>query len=223
MSTINNSSPNLNAAGSYPPEGEWMLLERAEEVTKKSIRTLKRYIKSGKLKAKAGKHTNSPLRVWITPELIKRIDNPEIFDVESAEVDFSPESDDFEPEMEETSIQAPNLDQFQSMFKIMAAEFAQRLEQNQEQTARLRIELEQKDIQLRLLPDLQKQMQDKETQSHIEKCALETQVAAMKEDMVLKEKMLADIKAENESLKSETEALKNKPSWWNWFLGKSVK
>lgn len=209
-----------------------MFLDQAEGVTGKSIRTLKRYIKQGKLRGRqAGKNVNSPLQVWIDAKSLvvnddEHIDDPDILDAESSEVDFSPEPG----ESDSNDVGQQRIDPYQHAIQTMTAEFTKFMKEQQEESMRLRAELQEKEIQLRLLPDLERKLNDKdkklsdtENDAHLEKTALQKQISAMQDSIELKERMLAEVKAENEALKVETEALKNKPSWWSWFLGKPAK
>lgn len=204
-----------------------MLLDKAVEVTGKSIRTLKRYIKQGKLKGRqAGKNVNSPLQVWISEKSLlsnddddsdENIDDPEILDAESNEVDFSPEAD--EPVNENVDKSDP-VNPYQSAIQTMAMEFTKVVQQQQEEFVKLRAELQDKEVQLRLLPDLQK----KEEQAHLEKSALQKQVEALQASVEAKENSVQELEAQIEKMRLEAEAASQKKrSVWDWFIGKNAK
>src|SRR5262249_55122587 len=113
----------------------------------------------------------------------------------------------------------------------------------------MRKELHEKDTQLRLLPDLKRQMEEKEKEAHIKAAALEKQIELLQADFehqgrvvdelkaekeshskILedfrteqehKSKAIADLEQENERLRAAAESLSGKKGWWNWFLGRS--
>ena len=219
-----------------------MYLQEATVATNKSEKTLKRYIKKGELKwRRMGKQTNSPIQVWVTADIIasvggdveQKVDDPDIFDADSQQLDSLPDS---EPDADLIhSQEAPSEEAvYERMIKTMVAEFTSHMEREREMLFELRRELQVKETQLRLLPDLQKQLEEKELLAHVEKLALEKQVEALKVSMenqkTVVEKLQSDnerrariaeeLQQENERLRAETQKPTTKRSWLGWFLGR---
>jgi hypothetical protein len=261
MSTQSNHSSSPPLFGQGPTgsktveQGTWMYYDQASTATGKSEKTLKRYVKKGDLKwRRMGKQINSPIQVWITPELIasvggeleEKIEDPDICDVDTDDVDFSPEQDG--DEAPQQTQEAPR-DAYERMVKLMVGEFTVQLDRQREVLFEMRKELEDKDAQLRLIPDLQKQIETKEREAHLKTAALEKQVEALQANLeqqgkvveelnsdketrgkVVEEltdvqsklaKQLQDLEQENEKLRAEAEMSKSKKGWWGWFLGRS--
>lgn len=201
-----------------PVSGQWMSLQDATTATGRSEKTLRRYIKKGGLKAKRlGKLPNSPIQVWIEPEAFNDMGDEEdataeIFeaetDIEDAEAIDS--SDNFAPRENfapsGTSGQDAGLE---VALKIITEQFSQHLGEQKSVMIELQRELKEKELQLRLLPDLQKQLRDREALEksvEFEKTALEKQIEALKQ--------------ENDQLKQQVESVKTpeKKSWWSRLL-----
>jgi len=204
-----NFAPDQTVQTAGVQEGEWMYLQRAAELTSLSEKTLRRYIKKKILKSRrVGKQINSPLQVWITP------DSLQTFDAETTLIEETNEAEDNDDEVfvAEAGEGAPNpapqerppIDAAYEVEKIVRAiadQFAQKLDQQKELIYELRNEIQTKDVQLKLLPDLQKQAEEKQI-AEFEKIALE--------------KQLAELKLENEKLKTQIE---QKQPWWKSFFG----
>lgn len=223
-------------------QGTWMYFDAATIATNKSEKTLRRYIKKGELKwRRMGKQPNSPVQVWITPDFItsvggeveQKVDLPDIFDADSQDVDLSPESENALPSsypQEAPSIENP----YEHMVKTMVTEFAKQLDQQRDTLFEMRKELEQKDTQLRLLPDLQKQLEEKEKLAHIKTAAFEKQIEALKANIQDQEKVAEELQSdnekhakiaeelqqENERLRAEATLLKAKKTWWSWLVNR---
>jgi hypothetical protein len=204
-----NFAPDQTVQTTGSQEGEWMYLQRAAELTSLSEKTLRRYIKKKILKSRrVGKQINSPLQVWITP------DSLQTFDAETTLIEETNETEDGDEEIlvaeagesasASSAQERPQIDAAQEVDKIVRAiadQFAQKLDQQKELIFELRNEIQTKDIQLKLLPDLQKQAEEKQI-AEFEKIALE--------------KQLAELKLENEKLKTQIE---QKQPWWKSFFG----
>lgn len=223
-------------------QGSWMYYDQASVATGKSEKTLKRYVKKGELKwRRMGKQINSPVQLWITPELIasvageldEKVDDPEILDADSHEVDFSPATEQTaEPQ---PAAQESSTDPYERMIKLMVGEFSEQLDKQRDVLFEMRKELQEKEAQLRLLPDLQKKLEEKEKEAHIKTVALEQQIEALEANIeqqgkVLEElqsdkdsrtKAVEELQQENEKLRAEAESLKSKKTWWTWFMGRS--
>jgi hypothetical protein len=235
-------------------QGTWMYYDQAAIATGKSEKTLKRYVKKGALKSRRmGKQINSPVQVLLTEDFIaslngpadQRIDDAEVLDDDMPDVDAAPESEATSRKTAE-SFSVDNTTDVERMMKLMVAEFATQLDKQKDMLFEMRLELEQKDAELRLLPDLKRQLEEKEKEAYLKSVALEKQIEALKEEQskiveelvhekevqsksltVLKEesenraKLLEHLQAENERLRTAAETAKVKRTWWEWFLGKS--
>lgn len=199
-------------------DGEWMYLQAASDATGLSEKTLRRYIKKGQIKAKRlGKQTNSPLQVLITKEFVNSaredmVDDSvvNLVDAEDAEIDDSVvvehvAGESFAPDDSQDRRQA-NYD-IQQIVRAMADQFAEKLDQQKEMLVQMRQELHEKEIQLRLLPDLQRKLDEKEKNSVFHTAALSKQIE--------------ELKLENERLRQESEAAKaeQRLPWWNRLFG----
>jgi hypothetical protein len=221
---------------SEPPSieaGTWLFLQEAVDATGLHEKTLRRRVQKGVLKMRrVGKQQNSPVQYWITASI--RADDTtdgQIIDAESDAADVecvdSTVSDDADQSsnIEGTSPAAgptraaestpigdsPNLDsagvQLDQILQKLTHHFAEKLGEQNNVIHSLQNELNQKDIQLRLLPDLQKQLEQKQTE--------EFQTRAL-------EKQNEVLKLENEKLKLTVEQLAKpepKKGFLGWFLG----
>lgn len=198
-----------------PVTGQWMSLQDATTATGLSEKTLRRYIKKGEVKSKRlGKLVNSPLQLWIVPEAFKDMGEEddaitEIFEAETEIEDAQAieQSDNFS--QQENFAPAGTGGQevaLEVALKIITEQFSQHLGEHKSVMLELQRELKEKDIQLRLLPDLQKQLRDREALEksvEFEKTALEKQIEALKQ--------------ENDQLKQQVDSVKTpeKKSWWS--------
>jgi DNA repair exonuclease SbcCD ATPase subunit len=198
-------------------EGRWMYFSEATGATKRSEKTLKRYIKRGDLKCRRqGDKTNSPVQVWITPDFItsirgeleQQIDDPDIFDADLPNVECESENDpqEFAGHVKET---ASEDNPYERLVKTMVSEFTVQLDRQREVVFELRKELQEKDSQLRLLPDLQKQLEEKEKLAHIQTLALEKQVLALQTNMRSQEKIVEELQIENNKRAEIAEELRH--------------
>jgi len=198
-------------------EGTWMFLQDATEATGLSEKTLRRYIKKQTVKSRRlGKQSNSPLQVWITADVLKEAAEdesfdaePDVLDAESEEVETTGAIDEEKRQAKADETQALS-DQFRGeidrILKTLTEQFVEKLDQQREANFMLRNELQQKEVQLRLLPDLQKQFEEKEKLADFEANALRKQID--------------QLKLENDALRAEREAqaAEQKRSWWQrWF------
>jgi chromosome segregation ATPase len=204
-------------------EGEWMYLTDASQVTGVSERTLRRHIKRNLLKSKRlGKLANSPLQVWITPEhknALKEEINPEFAEVE----DFFEEVGKSDSMTDEVEIAEPSevednnstnkksrpveVDQ---LIRAITETFGNKLDEQKEVIFQLRQDLHEKETQLRLLPDLQKKLEEEEKLKSFETAALQKQIEELNKEN-------SELKAAAEQLQK---AANEKKSLWSWFTGK---
>ncbi len=199
-------------------EGTWMMIQDAVKACCVSEKTIRRYIKSKALKSRRlGKLSNSPLQVWITNEFSKStLEEPveeeteeevEFLDAETENLDGSYIEEDFTPEPEPVQNVSLEIDR---VIRSIAEQFGSKLDEHKEVIFQLKQELQEKEIQLRLLPDLQKKLEEEEKLKHFETTALQKQVE--------------ELNKENAELKEVAEQLKKaaaeKKSWWSWLSGK---
>ena len=86
----NTASNQTTGQGSLPPQekaskpaaGQWMFLQEASTATELSEKTLRRNIKKGVLKARKGKAVNAKIQVFITPDLLGKLQDPTQEDLE---------------------------------------------------------------------------------------------------------------------------------------------
>jgi len=197
-------------------EGSWMSLQDAVQATGVSEKTLRRYVKKKVLQSKRlGKLANSPLQVWITPEFAKDVndDVPEdqedldVVDAESESIEEEYIEEDFSPEEKARPNPSQEVEQ---IIRTIADQFGNKLDEQKEVIFQLRHELQEKETQLRLLPDLQKKLEEEEKLKDFETTALKKQIEELnKENAELKE-------AAEQLNKAATE----KKSIWSWFTGK---
>lgn len=197
-------------------EGSWMLLQDAVQATGVSEKTLRRYVKKKVLQSKRmGKLANSPLQVWITPEFAKNInddipeeqDELDVVDAEAESIENEYTEEDF------STSEKPQLNpslEVEQIIKSIAEQFGNKLDEHKEVIFQLRHELQEKETQLRLLPDLQKKLEEEEKLKDFETTALRKQIEELNKEN-------ADLKEAAEQLRKT--ALEKK-SLWSWFTGK---
>jgi predicted DNA-binding transcriptional regulator AlpA len=219
-------SPNIVPDQTVQTDGEngsWMLLPEASEATGLSEKTLRRYIKKKTVKSRRlGKSVNSPLQVWITPSTAKDVQEDhgsaeevvDVFDADHDEIEGQVEN--FSPESNEP-VSGGGADaagvQVDRIVRAIAEQFAAKLDEHKELIFELRNELHDKERQLRLLPDMQKKLEETEKMSSFENQALQKQIE--------------ELKLEAERLRSEAEAAKQqlqqakqpKTSWLSRLFG----
>ena len=94
--------------------------------------------------------------------------------------------------------------------KSIAEQFGNKLDEHKEVIFQLRHELQEKETQLRLLPDLQKKLEEEEKLKDFETTALRKQIEELnKENAILKE-----------AAELQTKAASKKKSAWSWLTGK---
>lgn len=193
-----------------------MLLQDAVQATGVSEKTLRRYVKKKALQSKRlGKLANSPLQVWITPEFTKNVnddipdeqDELDVVDAESENIESECIEEDFSPEEKPRS--NPSLE-VEQIIKSIAEQFGNKLDEHKEVIFQLRHELQEKETQLRLLPDLQKKLEEEEKLKNFETTALKKQIEELNKEN-------AELKESAEQLQK---AASEKKTWWGWLAGK---
>lgn len=217
---------------SKPAAGQWMFLQEASTATELSEKTLRRNIKKGVLKARKGKAVNAKIQVFITPDLLGKLQDPAQEDLEDDACldnvqieeftveDMSESSDegsvqqqDFNPEKQTNAV--PDMEAMKAFISELMNPLVKRVEeqavvlQEQERTI-----AEQK-TQLRLLPDLQtKEENERKARelAELELVALKKQIDALqkeKEELGTTAQKAAELEKEIEILKA--------PWWKKWF------
>jgi hypothetical protein len=206
-------------------EGNWMFLSEAAAAVGLSEKTLRRYIKGKRVTFKSrrlGKMTNSPIQVWIPSDMLSAPNSfaGETKEIESDVIDFA--ADDTEPieqisqVLDETEDQAEetspiNVDvhvEIERFVHTMTNQFVEKLDQQKSIITELRYELMEKDRQLKLLPDFEKEVEETIRMKSFETSALQKQVD--------------ELNAQNEALRQELQNRlpQPKPPWWKaFFLG----
>lgn len=211
-------------------DGRWMTMQQAIIVTGLTERTLRRHIQKGWLKfRRQGKRSNSPLELWVTPEVSKFVDHADQVDSDDSQIveifDAAPDDSDEEiidtsPKSSVNAGSAENQDasakpsEAENLLRTITTQFLERLDKSNEMLFELRTELQDKDRQLKLLPDLQKQANEREL-AELKSIALEKQIEELKQ---INEKLQqeADLAAAKSLLPKE------KKSWWqSLFISES--
>lgn len=148
--------------------------------------------------------------------------NADYFGVEEETIDVNAE----------TQVESENkyISGLEEIVKVIANQFAEKLDQQKEFTQQLQRELEDKDRQLKLLPDLEKKLAEAQAKE-FEVRALEKQLSALEEEKAEAEKtaesLIEKISSEKDAqiiqMQEELAAINNKlqelqkPWWKKWF------
>ncbi len=202
-------------------------MQQAIVVTGLTERTLRRHIKKGWVKYRRnGKRPNSPVELWITSEVGKlvehddaeEVDVVEFFDaapvdaIDGVEVeDASDNSDQSSEELGPNDYSKAAGVEIDNVLRTITSQFLERLDQSNQMIYELRSELQDKDRQLKLLPDLQKQADERQL-AELKSIALEKQVEELKH---LTEKLKEEAEAANEKAR----LAQQKKGFWAWFTG----
>jgi len=160
------------------------------------------FVYKGEIDAAVAKRGNS-----VTPEAIDQ----QYFGVADEVVDAVEANQDQSNEL-------PANASITEIVRAIANEFADKLNEEKRVNLVLQSELEQKDRQLRLLPDLQKQAEDEHKAAEMQALeveALKKQIAAMEEqrqDLEARAGQASELASDLQALKSKVEELQ-KP-WW---------
>lgn len=195
-----------------------MIMPQAIAATGLTERTLRRHVQKGWVKyRKLGNPKKLRIELWITPEIGNLGDQIEsgdqddaqgvdIFDVSSDSIDGEVFDTTPEPavssqavETAEGSIRSSELEKIVS---AITGKFLERLDKTNEMLFELRSELQDKDRQLKLLPDLQKEAEERQL-AELKAIALEKQIEELK---LLNEKLIKEAE--------QGQAVQEKKSWW---------
>jgi hypothetical protein len=208
----------VGEAGRPVGEGQWMIMPQAIAATGLTERTLRRHVQKGWVKfRKLGNPKKPRIELWITPEIGNFGDQIEsgeqedahgvdIFDVSSDSIDGEVFDTTPEPtassqavETAEGSIRSRELE---TIVSAITGKFLERLDKTNEMLFELRGELQDKDRQLKLLPDLQKEAEERQL-AELKAIALEKQIEELK---LLNEKLIKEAE--------QGQAVHEKKSWW---------
>lgn len=189
------TNQSMNPAAAEEP-GEWMYFPQAMEATGLTERSLRRYMQTKQVRyRKLGKSANARVQLFITDDLNKmRLKDPqeeEIPTFTDIEFDADPESDleeNLQDEDDESWLASDR-----KRMKLLAEEIMAPLLNTIREQER---ELHDKDRQLRLLPDLQKQAEEDRKLAELkslEMIALQKQIEALQ----------ASIEVQNENERGE--------------------
>lgn len=224
--------------------GKWMFFPEAMDATGLSERSLRRYMQTKQIKyRKLGKSANARVQLWITDELRHMRLGPEV-DSSVLDSTFADEGSFDEIEAEELTdwpkesssdkdaeIRAALIkEELEQVFKTLTQQFVEKLDEQRELIFELKQELGEKEQQLRLLPDLQKQLETERQNVEFQAAALTKQSEALEQE---KQAEFERLQAELEALKqdaqqkdelakrlaeAESELQSLKQPWWKkWF------
>lgn len=217
----------------------YLSVEEAAAALKTTERTVRRMLNAGRL---AGSQTEDKgkmvWRVNATKELLEQLERIELVNEQSpysadavtATVtdvfeDFNREEDDEEGELDTKDNEQKTFttaNPAESFWSFMEDKVLVKLQEKDQTIGRLFSELEEKDRQLKLLPDLEKQAEEKRKEAELRALeieALNKQIAAMEEEKrTLEEKanQAIALTTDMEFLKTKVEELE-KPWWKKWL------
>ena len=178
-----------------------------------SIRTVQHRLNTGELKGKRtpNQYGVNEWRVWPNKEIMEKLSPDQKFE----EMDFSAPVEEFQGGDSSAVIDAEAVESGQDDFDALSLrtvvreltqQFAEQLSREKSAVAQLQRDLEDKDRQLKLLPDFEKQAEDRRREAELkelEATALRKQVEALKVQEEAKQAELARLaKLETEVLPS---------------------
>lgn len=222
----------------------YLSVDEAAAALKTTERTVRRMLNAGRL---AGSQTEDKgkmvWRVNATKELLDQLERIESVNQQfpySADAVTATVTDVFEDlntEEEESDCELSNsvteqktftaANPAESFWSFMEDKILVKLQEKDQTIGRLVSELEEKDRQLKLLPDLEKQAEEKRKEAELrvlEIEALNKQIAAMEEEKrTLEEKanQAISLTTDIEFLKTKVEDLQ-KPWWKKWFMPRAA-
>ena len=157
-----------------------------------SVRTVQHRLSTGELKGKRtpNQYGVSEWRVWPNKEIMERLSPGKNFE----ELDFSAPPEEFQGGDSSAVIDAEAVDPgsddsdeppLRTLVRELTQQFAEQLSREKSIVAQLQKDLEEKDRQLKLLPDFQKQAEDRRKEAELkelESIALRKQVEALKSE-----------------------------------------
>jgi predicted RNase H-like nuclease (RuvC/YqgF family) len=143
----------------------------------------------------------------VNDDIPEEQDELDVVDAESENIESEYIEEDFSPEEKPRS--NPSLE-VEQIIKSIAEQFGNKLDEHKEVIFQLRHELQEKETQLRLLPDLQKKLEEEEKLKNFETTALKKQIEELNKEN-------AELKEAAEQLQK---AASEKKTWWGWLAGK---
>lgn len=215
------------AAAALGCDERWIREKLNQGTLKGEKRTIglkdKWFVYKGEIDAALAKKGASPANTNTTEET-----DSAYFGVEEETIDVNAES--------ENEAESRYITGLEEIVKVIANQFAEKLDQQKEFTQQLQRELEDKDRQLKLLPDLEKKLAEAQ-EKEFEMKALEKQLSAMEEKKAeaekaaenLIEKISTEKDAQINQMQEELEAVNSKlqelqkPWWKKWFTDQDEK
>jgi excisionase family DNA binding protein len=195
-----------------------LTVKEAAQALGVSVRTVQHRLSTGELKGKRtpNQYGVSEWRVWPNKEIMERVSPGKTFD----ELDFSAPQEEFQGGDSSAVIDAEAVESgrddepsLRTIVRELTQQFSEQLSREKSIVAQLQRDLEDKDRQLKLLPDFQKQAEDRRKEAELkelESIALRKQVEALKNEEEAKQAEIARLaKLEAEvvpSLAAQTEA-----------------
>ena len=229
--TTGQGSIPLQEKASKPAAGQWMFLQEAATATELSEKTLRRNIKKGILKARKGKAVNAKIQVFITPDLLGKLQEPaqedqeedacldnvqiEEFTIEemSDSSEESKDQEDFSPEAQPKTM--PDMEVMKAFIGELMNPLVKRVEEQAVVLQEQERIIEEQKSQLRLLPDLQSKEENERKArelAELELLALKKQIEALQKE----NDELGTSAQKATELEKEIETLKA-PWWKKWF------
>jgi len=197
-----------------------LTVKEAAQALGVSVRTVQHRLNTGELKGKRtpNQYGVSEWRVWPNKEIMERLSPGKTFE----ELDFSAPQEEFQggdssavvdAETVESAREDSDEPSLRTIVRELTQQFAEQLSREKSIVAQLQRDLEDKERQLKLLPDFQKQAEDQRKEAELkelESIALRKQVEALKNEEEAKQAEIARLaKLEAEvvpSLAAQTEA-----------------
>lgn len=178
-----------------------LTVKEAAQALGVSVRTVQHRLNTGELKGKRtpNQYGVSEWRVWPNKEIMERLSPGKSFE----ELDFSAPQEEFQGgdssavvdaeavESERDDSDEPSL---RTIVRELTLQFSEQLSREKSIVAQLQRDLEDKDRQLKLLPDFQKQAEDQRKEAELrelESIALRKQVEALKNEEEAKQAEIA--------------------------------
>ena len=197
-----------------------LTVKEAAQALGVSVRTVQHRLSTGELKGKRtpNQYGVSEWRVWPNKEIMERLSPGKTFE----ELDFSAPTEEFQggdssAVVDAEAVESPREDvdepSLRTIVRELTQQFSEQLSREKSIVAQLQRDLEDKDRQLKLLPDFQKQAEDQRKEAELkelESIALRKQVEALKSEEESQKAEIARLaKLEAEvvpSLEAQTEA-----------------
>lgn len=197
-----------------------LTVKEAAQALGVSVRTVQHRLSTGELKGKRtpNQYGVSEWRVWPNKEIMERLSPGKTFE----ELDFSAPTEEFQggdssAVVDAEAVESPREDvdepSLRTIVRELTQQFSEQLSREKSIVAQLQRDLEDKDRQLKLLPDFQKQAEDQRKEAELkelESIALRKQVEALKSEEESQKAEIARLaKLEAEvvpSLAAQTEA-----------------